>query len=202
VSAEPSQVRQWCTNAHSAYTPDRQIEGCTSVIQSARETQKNKAIAHYDRGIVYKKRGDLDRAVADFNEAIRLDPKLAYPYNERGDSYKAKGDFDRAGADFNEAIRLDPKFASAYNSRGNVYLHNRDFDRAIADYNEAIRLDPKSVIAYYNNRACTYLHKLVRTACQRGGARGGARARNCQSAPGRLWVPGRPAQGPVRTKRA
>ena len=139
VSAEPSQVWHWCTNARSAYTPDQQIEGCTSVIQSGRETQKNKTSARYNRGIVYRKRGDVDRAIADFNEAIQLDPKFVYAYYERGNSYKVKGDFERAAADFNEAIRLDPKFASAYNGRGNVYLHNRDFDRAIADYNEAIQ---------------------------------------------------------------
>jgi tetratricopeptide (TPR) repeat protein len=57
----------------------------------------------------YRLKGDLDRAIADCNQAIALDPKFAFAYSNRGDAYKAKGDNNRAAADFNEAIRLDPK---------------------------------------------------------------------------------------------
>ena len=57
-------------------------------------------------------------AIADFSEAIRLNPKDAVAYNNRGVAYYAKSDLDRAIADFNEAIRLDPKDAIAYNNRG------------------------------------------------------------------------------------
>ena len=59
--------------------------------------------------------------MADYTEAIRLDPKLAVAYNSRGNVYYDEGDYDRAIADYNEAIRLDPKYAFAYNSRGDIY---------------------------------------------------------------------------------
>src|SRR6266567_3870887 len=82
-------------------------------------------------------------ALADYNEAIRLDPKSALALSDRGVAYGNKGDYDRALADLNEAIRLDPKSAHAFRNRDIVYAYKGDYERAIADLNEAIRLNPK-----------------------------------------------------------
>ena len=103
-------------------------------------------------------KGDHDRAIADYSEAIRLDPKHASAFNNRGIAYRAKGDHDRAIADYNEAIRLDPKDALAFNNRGIAYRAKGDHDRAIADYSEAIRLDPNDALAF-NNRGNAYRAK-------------------------------------------
>ncbi|MFY9956451.1 MAG: tetratricopeptide repeat protein [Bradyrhizobium sp.] len=81
--------------------------------------------------------------MADFNEAIRLDPNLSRAFSNRGDVYSGKGDNDRAIADFDEAIRLDPKNAMALYKRGLIYTKEGDSHRAIVDLSEAIRLDPK-----------------------------------------------------------
>ena len=71
------------------------------------------AEAYYLRGVAYRNKGDLDRAIADYSEAIRLDPKLAAAYNNRGNAYKDKGDSDHAIADFSEAIRLAPELEAS-----------------------------------------------------------------------------------------
>ena len=94
--------------------PDRSIAACTRIIQGRGETAKDSAIAHPERGLSYKSKGDFDRAIADFSEAIRFDPKYAEAYYLRGVVYGNKGDLDRAIADLNEAIRLDPRSAVAY----------------------------------------------------------------------------------------
>jgi len=60
------------------------------------------------QAFMYRNKGDNDRAIADFNEAIRLKPNDASAYNNRGLAYAAKGDDDHATADFNEAARLKP----------------------------------------------------------------------------------------------
>ena len=101
------------------------------------------AEAYYGRGCGYGEKGDYDKAIADYTEAIRLDPKFATAYYGRGVAYGEKGDYDKAIADYTEAIRLDPKLAEAYCSRGIAYANKGDYDKAIADYTEAIRLDPK-----------------------------------------------------------
>ena len=85
---------------------------------------------------------DYDRAIADLDQAIELDPKFAAAYNSRGDTYIHKGDYDRAIAEVNEAIRLGPKSAVAYITRGEAYEAKNDPDHAIADFDQALRLDP------------------------------------------------------------
>jgi tetratricopeptide (TPR) repeat protein len=57
--------------------------------------------------------GDIDRAIADFTQVIRLNPTDAMAYNNRGKAYTDKKDYARAIADFTEALRLDPDLAEA-----------------------------------------------------------------------------------------
>ena len=61
--------------------------------------QKN-AEAYVGRGGVYRAKGDIDRAIEDYDKAISLDSKFAPAYAGRGDAYQAKGDLDRAIADY------------------------------------------------------------------------------------------------------
>src|SRR4029077_11704670 len=133
---------QWKCTGNPDLAWDVQIEGCTTAIRSGKYSGRDLAWAYCNRGNAHHDKGDTDRAITDYNEAIRLDPKFAFAYNNRGSAYHDKGDTDRAITDYNEAIRLDPKLAFAYNNRGSAYHDKGDPDRAITDYNEAIRLDP------------------------------------------------------------
>jgi tetratricopeptide (TPR) repeat protein len=110
------------------------------------------ASVHHNRGIDWYAKKELDKAISEYNEAIRLDPASASAYCCRALVWYDKKDLDRAIADYNEAIRLDPKHIWAFNNRGNGWAAKREFAKAIADYNEAIRLDP-SFAAAYKNRA-------------------------------------------------
>ncbi len=63
------------------------------------------------RGFVNAERKDYDKALADYNKAIELDPKFATAYYNRGFVDADKKDYDKALADYNKAIELDPKYA-------------------------------------------------------------------------------------------
>jgi tetratricopeptide (TPR) repeat protein len=98
------------------------------------------------------------RAIADYDQAIRLDSNDAHAYNRRGIAYANKKDYDRAIADYSQAIQLDPEFVAAYSNRGNAYKNKGDYDRAFADYDQAIRLDPEYAAAYIG-RGLGYANK-------------------------------------------
>ena len=99
-----------------------------------------------------------DLAVADFNQAIRLDPKNSTAVRERGRLYMELGDLDRAFADYNEAIRLNPNDDRAYTNRGNIYQSRGNYDQAIADHTRAIQIAPNFALAYFN-RGVAYSSK-------------------------------------------
>ncbi len=90
------------------------------------------------------------KAIADYNEAIRIKPDFAEAYNNRGDAKSALEDKQSAIADYNEAIRLNPDFAEAYYNRGSAKNNLGDKQGAIADYNQAICFKPDYANAYYN----------------------------------------------------
>ena len=60
-------------------------------------------------GEAYREKGDLDKALADLNEALQLDIKNGAAAYSRGLVYRAKGEHDNAIQDFDLAIKLDPK---------------------------------------------------------------------------------------------
>ncbi len=93
--------------------------------------------------------------IADYSEAIRLNPHVAVAYYNRGLSLYQQGDYDGAIVDYNDALRLDPQYAMAYNNRAFVSYHQGNFDNALADSNEALRLDAQSIEAYVT-RGVTY----------------------------------------------
>ena len=137
------------------------------------------AWAHHHRGTAYMSKNpsesEVDLAISDFTEAIRLKEELiasvtenltkvrrlkkelARTYVYRADAhYWKKGDSDNAITDYTKAIEHDPEYADAYNYRGICHLSNGDVDEAIADYTRAIRLDPEFTEAY-KDRATAYL---------------------------------------------
>jgi tetratricopeptide (TPR) repeat protein len=108
------------------------------------------ASAHLNRGTDWCTKSEIDKAISEYNEAIRLDPASASAYCCRALAWYDKHDLDKAVADGDEAIRLDPKQIWAYNNRGNAWAAKQEFAKAIADYIEAIRLDPSFAVAYKN----------------------------------------------------
>ncbi|MGO9269918.1 MAG: tetratricopeptide repeat protein [Terriglobia bacterium] len=131
------------------------IDGCTAVIQGGGQTSPNLARAFYNRGAAYATAVQYDRAIQDFDQAIRLEPDFAEAFNGRGSAYSDEGQYDRAIQDYDEAIRLTPDYADAFNNRGNAYLNKGQYDSAVQDYDEAVRLEPD--YAYpFNNRGIAY----------------------------------------------
>ncbi len=103
-------------------------------------------------------KGELDRAIESYGQAIAVDPRSALAYNNRGLALKRKGELELAIADFGVAVRLDPRFAVAYHNRGSAHQAKGELDKAISNFNESLRIDPTSAVAW-NNRGYALLEK-------------------------------------------
>jgi tetratricopeptide (TPR) repeat protein len=117
---------------------------------SANETSEPASTSdYYERGVKYAKAGDYLRAIRDFDEVIRRDPKNAEALNDRCWTRALVGELEGALKDCNEALRLDPGYADALDSRGLVNLKSGRLGEAISDYDSALKAQPKRAPSLY-----------------------------------------------------
>ena len=146
--AQTPQERRWCEGEDVA-TIDQRIEGCSAVIKAGRDKGEKLAEAFNNRGVAHRLKGEYDRAIQDYNQAIRLDAKFAMAFNNRGVAYDKKGEYDRAIQDYEQSIKLKPS-PEAHLNRGNAHLGKSQYDHAIDDYNQAIKLKADFAPAFDN----------------------------------------------------
>jgi tetratricopeptide (TPR) repeat protein len=113
--------------------------------------------------------------VADYSEAIRLNPADATTYNNRGFTYYRQEQYEAAVVDYSEAIRLNTAYAEAFYNWGLAYSIQGQYEAAVADYSEAIRLNPPTP------RPITIGPRLFRAGTVRGGGGGLQRSNSAQS---------------------
>lgn len=118
----------------------------------------NKMEIYMKRGIVYKKWGKYDEAIADYTELLKFtqdlrptisDSKKLAELNEaqceiyrwRAEMYIKKKNYDAALADYDEAINIAPDIAANYIARADLYEDKlKDYEKALADYTRALEL--------------------------------------------------------------
>ena len=135
------------------WTGDRQINSCTSLINSGRLQGSRLAEAYNNRGLGHGSKSEKDRAIADFTKAIQLNPHYAEAFLNRGSAYEVQGFlasigsqdhgksyYVRAMADFEEAIRLDPNNPRAFAERGGLKSRLGDEEGAYADELHSVQL--------------------------------------------------------------
>jgi tetratricopeptide (TPR) repeat protein len=100
-------------------------------------------LARNNRGLAYLAIGELNFAVADFDEVIRQAPDDASAYYKRAIALARRGDLRDAVASYDQAIRLDPNFAPSYYNRGLLHRRLGNTQQADADLAKARQLNPQ-----------------------------------------------------------
>jgi tetratricopeptide (TPR) repeat protein len=128
----------------------------TQAIDTGELAEPQLAIVLNSRGVAYDIQGHPDRAIADFDAAIRINPDYGEAHINRGLAWAKKREYSRAFEDFTTATRDDSSAFLAFNNRANIYGERGDYNHAIEDYSRAIRLKPDYAEAYYG-RANVYV---------------------------------------------
>jgi tetratricopeptide (TPR) repeat protein len=136
---------------------DLAIRYFTAALKMKPETKTAAAIYSW-RADAYIHKGELDRAMSDAIESIRLNPRDYGGYLERGIVYRRTGRLDKAIGDYDTTIHLNPNFARVYYDRAIAYGLKGDNNQAIRDDTEAIRLNRNDAdyADFYYNRAVDY----------------------------------------------
>lgn len=123
------------------------IAACTRSIESKQFAGKTLADILLQRGILQMDLGNDELAVADYSEAIRVDPQFAEAFYNRGIAHNKLKRYQLSVDDYTSAIKLF-EFASFYNNRGISNYDLGNYEAALRDFTDAIRLDPKHFNAY------------------------------------------------------
>jgi tetratricopeptide (TPR) repeat protein len=102
-----------CVAAVTASDYDQIVAICGPLIDNEKTVKADRIKALIARAAVYDRKDMIDRAIADYDTALRLDPTLADIFNARGELWRRKGVRPRALADFAAAIKLNPDQAAA-----------------------------------------------------------------------------------------
>jgi serine/threonine protein kinase len=142
------------------------------------------ALAANLRGNALLDAKDYTGARAEYNEAIRLNPRYAAPYRNRGFTWLQQKEYDNALQDFHKAIAAAPRFAIAFVDRSIAWQNKKEYDKALVDLDTALRFEPK------NTEALNCKARLLAT-CPVAKIRDGRRAVRLAEAACRLgnWDP-------------
>jgi lipoprotein NlpI len=139
----PAQSNDHAANCAADAEPknfDLAIGDCSVAIDSGQLSDRDLAIAFNNRGLAYYNKKDYDRAIQDFDQAIRFEPDAADYFYRRGLAYFEKNDYSRAIRNFDEALKLGPENVSILQKRGWAFEAKKEYDHAIRDYDRAISL--------------------------------------------------------------
>ena len=119
--------------------------GCGSKNPSGTKAVEPTDAAGYARRAAQRYASDRHaEAIADYDQAIRLNPTNAAYYNDRAVSHQSLKQYDQAIADCTKAIELEPMEYLARFNRGISYGQNGDNAKALADFTKSLELKPDS----------------------------------------------------------
>jgi tetratricopeptide (TPR) repeat protein len=103
--------------------------------------------AWFMRGTKYLAHGDLEKAVEDFKQALKLKPDYDLAVSNLAQAYRRMGNDDAALAGFERYLTLDPTDPFVQYQMGEIWLDRGDLSRAEALFRRALEVDPSVAAA-------------------------------------------------------
>jgi Tfp pilus assembly protein PilF len=153
---EKRTVVETCLNRNGNTALPRVIQACTESLDHKIFEGNDRFFLFANRADAYFAQGDKQRALDDYNEAVKLAPRNAELYYNRGVFYVAQSDDDAALRDFDTAMGLNPKLVPVLRQRARIYQARGNLGGALADYSAAIGLQPKTA-ALWSERGYVFV---------------------------------------------
>jgi tetratricopeptide (TPR) repeat protein len=126
----------------------RAFDEFNQAVGFAASGNQSRQIHLYNRARVEGLQKKFDAALADYADALRVNPDNLQISNYRCITYTDMGKFDEALADCNSVLAKNPKSTYTLTSRANASLGKGDLDSALNDYNQVLKINPNYVRAY------------------------------------------------------
>ncbi|MGE3804638.1 MAG: tetratricopeptide repeat protein [Gemmataceae bacterium] len=128
------------------------------------------ADAYNLRGWIHAQRADFAAAIADYNQALKEDPKHVLALKNRAWAHDCLGQDEDAMRDYAAIMQLEPASAWAYKYRGELLARNGDTAKALADLDEVMRLEPDNPWPHWRTAELLQLTSQTEAALQAAGA--------------------------------
>jgi tetratricopeptide (TPR) repeat protein len=108
------------------------------------------AVAHYSLGNAFIDKGRTSEAIAEYRQALQIDPDYAEAHNNLGSALLLTAQTSQAIAEFEEALRINSNYAEAHNNLGNALVQAGRAAEAIEHFRQALRMSPNSASTHNN----------------------------------------------------
>ena len=111
-----------------------------TVLAAILATNRGTTESFFDQGLAKFQLGQYQDAIADFDQAIQLQPDNADAYYNRGLAKLHLEQFEATILDYDRAVQLQPDNANAYYNRGLAKFHLERYEDAVDDFGRAVLL--------------------------------------------------------------
>jgi tetratricopeptide (TPR) repeat protein len=145
LAAEPNSTFGYRLRAKLRTLQGRESEARADYTKAVELPQNpgSKYVSYLERGQYFLRVMELPAAIADFNEAIKLNTTRAAAYVSRAIAHKTSGDVASAIADLDRAKTAEPGYKWTYLERGDIMLAEKRYAEAMADFEAALKIDPR-----------------------------------------------------------
>ncbi|MBE9207125.1 RNA polymerase sigma factor RpoD [Nostoc sp. LEGE 06077] len=128
-------------------TPEDQVS--KNLLREDLEKVLNEALAYFYRGFIRSNLGEMQEAIGNYNQALKINPGFAEAYFHRGIALFCLKDLHRAIEDYNYTLRIYPDIAEVYSRRGFAHYSLGNYQAALEDYSQALKINSENAITYY-----------------------------------------------------
>lgn len=128
---------------------ERRISGCSTMIDNPGLPDEQRSLAHGMRALAYSLLGMFDKAIADYDVALKIKPDFPLALNNRAWAYYKLGRPQDGAADVERALALSPGSPYALDTRAHIRQALGDAEAALRDYVLAMRVGGERIVKMY-----------------------------------------------------